>query len=288
MVLVKFKQFCKVQSKKIYTTLSYMSYVSEQNFKQKIGIIPIILFELYKVMVSSFLILFSPQKCGDHICSLDENLESSDLIYSIGLAMNFITMGSFLVFYAIEIKRENKLITYLEVNETLPTNSASVGIALEKLPIQKRNSLYLLNRWYQRSGWFVLSMFIINTGLSAYIVHGYYSDNQTLSTFITSVLFMVGKLSDIYFIVSTEKNVFYSSYLKSKIQYNDVDPDKKITPMKIPIAFGIHIPLSCLEMSEPDIPDNPDSPNNSNNPNNPNDPNNPKSSKISDSSPKSI
>lgn len=225
-----------------------MTNASEQNFKQKIGIIPTILIELYKVMVSSFLILFAPQKCGDHICSLDENLESPNLLYTIGLIMNFITMGSFLIFYGLEIKRENKLITYLEVNQTLPTDSSSVEIALEKLPEEKRNSLYMLNKWYQRLGWFVLTMFIANTGLSAYIVHGYYSDNQTLSTFITSVLFMVGKLSDIYFIVSTEKNVFYSSYLKSKIQYNDVDPGKKIIPMVLPIACGIEIPLGCLEM----------------------------------------
>jgi len=229
-----------------------MSNVSEQNFKQKIGIIPTILFELYKVTISSFLILFSPQKCGDHVCSLDENLESEDLVYSIGLAMNFITVGSFLVFYCIEIKRENKLITYLEVNEMLPSDSISVGVALEKLSIEKRNYLYILNSWYQRLGWFVLGMFILNTGLSGYIVHGYYSDSQTLSTFITSVLFIVGKLYDIYFIVSTEQNVFFSSYLKSKIQYNDVDPDKKIIPIKIPIGFGIEIPLDCLEMCEPD------------------------------------
>jgi hypothetical protein len=247
-----------------------MSNVSEQNFKQKIGIIPTILFELYKVIISSFLILFSPQKCGDHICSLDENLDSSNITYTIGLIMNFITMGAFLIFYGLEIKRENKLINYLEVNETLPSDSVSVGIALEKLHIDKRNSLYILNTWYQRSGCFVLGMFILNTGLSAYVVHGYYSDNQTLSTFITSVLFMVGKLYDIYFIVSTEKNVFYSSYLKSKIQYNDVDPNKKITPMKIPIGFGISIPLDCLEMCEPDIPDSPNSSNSAINPNNPN------------------
>jgi hypothetical protein len=26
--------------------------------------------------------------------------------------------------------------------------------------------------------------------------------------------------------VNTEKNVFYSAYLKGKVQYNDVDPDK--------------------------------------------------------------
>ena len=37
---------------------------------------------------------------------------------------------------------------------------------------------------------------------------------------------MVTKMSDVYSNVNTEKNVFYSAYLKGKVQYNDVDPDK--------------------------------------------------------------
>ncbi len=37
---------------------------------------------------------------------------------------------------------------------------------------------------------------------------------------------MITKLSDIYATVHTDENVFYSAYLKGKIQYNDVDPDK--------------------------------------------------------------
>ena len=37
---------------------------------------------------------------------------------------------------------------------------------------------------------------------------------------------MVTKLADVYSNVNTEKNVFYSAYMKGKIQYNDVDPDK--------------------------------------------------------------
>jgi hypothetical protein len=37
---------------------------------------------------------------------------------------------------------------------------------------------------------------------------------------------MISKLSDVYATANTEPNVFYSAYLKSKVQYNDVDPDK--------------------------------------------------------------
>ena len=34
------------------------------------------------------------------------------------------------------------------------------------------------------------------------------------------------KVSDVYSRVNTKKNIFYSAYLKNKVQYNDVDPDK--------------------------------------------------------------
>ena len=34
------------------------------------------------------------------------------------------------------------------------------------------------------------------------------------------------KVSDVYSTVNTKQNVFYSAYLKNKVQFNDVDPDK--------------------------------------------------------------
>ena len=58
-------------------------------------------------------------------------------------------------------------------------------------------------------------------------MYKYYLDYQTTTTFITSVLFMIQKIADVYATVNTERNVFYSAYLRGKIQYNDVDKDKK-------------------------------------------------------------
>ena len=37
---------------------------------------------------------------------------------------------------------------------------------------------------------------------------------------------MLTKMADVYSTVNTEKNIFYSAYMKGKVQYNDVDPDK--------------------------------------------------------------
>ena len=202
--------------------------LKNQDLMQKIGMVPTVLMELYKVMVSSFLILFVPQKCGDHVCSLNENMVVENDLYTAGLVINFITMFSFLVFYFIEVKRENRLISYLEVNPSKASDNDSVGKVLEILPIIKRENIIQLDKQYQRVGWFVLGMFMLNTIISGFVVYEYYLDNQTTSTYITNILFMVTKLGDIYAITNTEQNIFYSAYLKNKLQYNDVDPDKKL------------------------------------------------------------
>ena len=199
-----------------------------QDFTQKVGIIPTVLFELYKVMVSSFLILFVPQNCDGHVCTLSENLVTEDNLYTSGLVINFITMFSFLIFYLFEIQRETKLITYLEVNTTVPGDNESVGKSLELLPEEKKLTIYSIDKKYQLAGWSALTMFVVNTILSGFVVYKYYLDNQTTSTYITNILFMVTKLGDIYSTVNTDKNIFYSAYHKCKLQYNDVDPDKKI------------------------------------------------------------
>jgi len=66
---------------------------------------------------------------------------------------------------------------------------------------------------------------------------------------------MVTKLADVHSNVSTEKNVFYSAYLKGKVQYNDVDPDKaellKIEDEKKEYFAVSEVPgISCPEVSE--------------------------------------
>jgi hypothetical protein len=202
------------------------SVSSNQDFIQKVSIIPVVGVELYKVMVSCFLILFVPQKCGDHICELNENLIFKNKLYNTGLVLNFITMFSFVVLYFFEVKRENRLIAYLENNPKRPFDNDSVGKILELLPAQKSSAILILDRYYQRTGCFVLFMFLLNSIVSGVVVYEYYLDNQTTTSFITNILFMITKLSDIYVTVNTEKNIFYSSYLKGRVQFNDVDPDK--------------------------------------------------------------
>jgi hypothetical protein len=48
--------------------------------------------------------------------------------------------------------------------------------------------------------------------------------NQTLMNFVTNILFMVSKMTNVIGIINTDKNVFFSAYLNTKVQFNDIDP----------------------------------------------------------------
>lgn len=216
------------------------SKLEDQDFMQKSGASVTVILELYRVLVSAFLILFVPQKCDDHVCTYSENMVLENELYSTGLVFNFYTMVLLATMYTIEIKRENRLITYLEVNKEVPCDNESVENALKMLPEDRREAILNLDKWYQRLGYTSIVTYLVNVILSGFVVYEYYLDGQTTTTFITNVLFMLSKLADVYANVNTEKNVFYSAYLKSKVQFNDVDPDKQKTkedPVEEPVGI---------------------------------------------------
>lgn len=198
----------------------------DQDFKQKINVAGILVLELYRVLMGAFLTVFVPQKCGDDICTVSENVNREDILTRIAVAFNALTMASFLFLYYIEVKRENKLITYLEVNRFCSVDNDSVGKALEKLEISKKESILGYDIYYQNVGKLCTYIFGINSVLSSIIVYSHYLDSKTITVYLTNLLFMSSKVYDVYNTVNTKPNVFYSAYLKDKVQFNDVDPDK--------------------------------------------------------------
>jgi hypothetical protein len=200
-----------------------------QDANQKIRVAVAVAVEIYRALIASFLILFVPQKCGDHVCSFSENAETGlDPLYNAGFIFNFITMVAFIALYYAEVRREVKLIAYLDVNTSRPSDNQSVGEVLEKIQPKHKDSILYYDNLYIKSGYITITCFGINSILSGLIVYKYYLDDKTTTTFITSLLFVIQKLQQVYVTLNTEKNIFYSSYLSSKIQYNDLDKDKII------------------------------------------------------------
>lgn len=199
---------------------------NDQDFKQKMNVASTLVLEIYRVLMGAFLVVFVPQKCDDTICSMNQNINRSDSLSQTAISFNTITMFTFLFLYFIEVKRENKLINYLEVNRFTPVDNESVGEALTKLSTVKKDNILLFDNYYQKAGYVSTVSFIINAILSSIVVYSHYLDSKTVTVYLTNLLFMGLKVSDVYSTVNTKKNVFYSAYLKNKVQFNDVDPDK--------------------------------------------------------------
>lgn len=198
-----------------------------QDTSQKLGVATIVAVEIYRALVASFLILFVPQDCGGHVCSFSENAETgSDPLYNAGFVFNCITMAAFIALYYTEVRRESKLISYLDVNPEKASDNDSVGLVLDKMPKYCSEAILFYDGLYIKTGYTVIVCFAVNTVLSGLVVYKYYLDDKTTTTYITSVLFVIQKLIQVYATLKTEKNVFYSAYLTGKIQYNDIDKDK--------------------------------------------------------------
>lgn len=198
-----------------------------QDTSQKLGVATIVAVEIYRALVASFLILFVPQDCGGHVCSFSENAETGpDPLYNAGFVFNCITMAAFMALYYAEVRRESKLISYLDVNPEKASDNDSVGLVLDKMPKYCSEAILYYDGLYIKTGYTVIACFAVNTVLSGLVVYKYYLDDKTTTTYITSVLFVVQKLIQVYATLKTEKNVFYSAYLTGKIQYNDIDNDK--------------------------------------------------------------
>lgn len=202
--------------------------ISEQDNSQKIAMYTGFIMEFYRVLMGSFLIVFVPQKCDNDICTLFENVVTTNPVANSAFSMNLLLFAIYVMLYYVELKRENKLINYLHVNPELPRDNESVGNALVNLHESKLNNILLWDKRYQTIGRLGIVGFVVNLGLSGYVIFTHYLDNKTLTVFLTNALFMGLKLNDVKTITETEKNVFLSAYLMRKVQYNDVDPDKKI------------------------------------------------------------
>jgi hypothetical protein len=213
---------------------------NSQDFNQKLNVAITLILEIYRVLMGAFLIVFVPQKCEDTICSASQNVNRDDKLTKAAFSFNVITAFSFLALYFIEVKRENKLINYMEVNKFTASDNDSVEKALEKLSVVKKQKIWDYDGYYQKCGYASTLSFSINAILSFIVICQNYLDSKTMTVFFTNILLMGSKVADVFSIANTSKNIFYSAYLKNRIQYNDVDPDK----IQIADSTAIHIDIN--------------------------------------------
>ena len=75
-------------------------FTADQDNNQKINVTISVALELYRVLVSSLLILFVPQDCGGgNLCTMTENMNSDSNLYTTGLFFNFATLFVFIAIF---------------------------------------------------------------------------------------------------------------------------------------------------------------------------------------------
>jgi len=226
--------------------------INNQDFMQRVSMTTNVLIELYRMLVSTLLILFVPQDCNGHLCTLKENLVWQDPVYNTSLTVNFITLFAFILLYGVEIVRENRMISYLEVNPENSRDNKSVSTILENLPKTYREEIYSIDSIYQNTSYVCVFFFMTNTILSGITIYKYNYGNQTTTTFITNVLFMTTKMYSTYFIANTDKSIFYSAYLHDRVQYNDIDHKIKTDIEKGIFNQNITHPQYYIQLREPE------------------------------------
>ena len=205
---------------------SFREIMDDQDTQQKLNVALTLVLEVYRVLMGAMLVLFVPQNCGGEICSLSDNFDRNDGgLTKSAFGLNMLTVLSFLILYKIEVSRENRMIEYLNVNPELPRDNEAVEEALLKLETSKKEELWRLDDHYKKAGYFCMGAFGFNGVVSLIVIFSNYLDDKTLTVLLTNVLFLSMKIKDVFAVVNTEKNIFLSSYLTRKIQFNDIDPD---------------------------------------------------------------
>ena len=198
-----------------------------QDTKQQVNTTLALVLELYRAVMGCLLVIFVPQDCDGVSCSVSDNINNAGSGISLaGLIFNLLTLASLSGMYYYETRREFKMISYLESNSYKARDAESVEEALTKLSPHRKERILKLNVNYGRFGYASLALFGINSAVSGIVVFNNFLDAKTLTVFLTNVLFMSSKLGNVYEIIHTEPNIFYSAFLTRKVQYNDVDPDK--------------------------------------------------------------
>ena len=108
---------------------------------QKCWTIMIILIELYKIGMGTFLIFCVPQRCNDHVCQIQEIVHDKDVSTRIAIYLNSFTLLTILFTYIWEWRREKWFMRHLDSVFSLPYDNLA-HIARDSWSIERNLIFY--------------------------------------------------------------------------------------------------------------------------------------------------
>ena len=209
--------------------------------KERLKIGALFLFQSYKVIMGSLLILFVPQKCEElqessgssfnidifktAICTVSDNLhKTDDMFHNITLGFNFLCVGLFFIMYFVELRRENWCVKYLDINHDFPDNHLDDIIDQKpelKLELRKKN-----NRYFKITT-LTSSVYMVNLILSSIIIYTNYVGIQAVTSYTSYVALILLKIYNSLFIsyTSLHGDKALSGYITEFSSFNVFDKD---------------------------------------------------------------
>jgi hypothetical protein len=201
------------------------------DLKERLHISFLFLLQSYKVLMGSLLVVFVPQNCGEHVCSVTENLFNQDIFHNVCLFFNFSSVLLFLICYGFELKRENWCVEYLDINKNFSDNHLKT--VLNTRPEFKKQINIINDRYYNSSRLTIL-VYSLNLILSTIYIFLKSLGLMTLTSYLSFVLLIIMKLNNAYLISNdTKKNDrLLSSYMSEYKSFNVIDKDHKLEEEK--------------------------------------------------------
>ena len=196
------------------------------DFKERLKIGGLFIFQSYKVIMGSMLTLFVPQLCeDDEVCSIHDNLvKHEDLYHQITLGFNFLSVLLFIGVYGIELRRENWCVKNLDIDHNLPDNNLENAIRDKPellIPLKKHNTLYF------RSMAVTSSIYSVNLVLSSIFIYNNYAGIPSITSYMSYVVLILLKIYNSLFISydSMTNNKALSGYIMEFSSFNKIDVD---------------------------------------------------------------
>ena len=183
--------------------------------------------EFYKILIGNFLTLTVPKHCGNHSCTIMNNINDTTLFHQIALYINGISFILFIMMYGIEIKREKWCINYLDEDKT--KSISNLDIEIENYSNLKKYMRSINSKYAVITKICILSQFTnicISSVDVAYKWYGY----RSFTPFSSYIIVILMKLYNSYN-VSRESLLYeraYSTFLTDPKIYNTIDKDYKI------------------------------------------------------------
>lgn len=191
---------------------------------QRIKVCGIFFLQSYKILTGTMLSVFVPQNCGDHVCTLTENVENDDLYHQCALGMNLITMLFFFGYYFIELRREEWSIKYLDIDNDKPDNSLKAIIVTEPRLDKQMDKL---NKYYYNALLTTGFLYFINMMMTMKLLKDKYHSSSTISCFMSFSLLVMMKLYNSFVVAnqSVKNDKMMSAYMSEFVSYNVLDSD---------------------------------------------------------------